>query len=163
MHLSDRVTGLFLMVLGALAFWRGSLLPAVPGQDIGPAAFPMMIGAALALCGILIALGIGHSFEIEDQDAAAGEQVPGLAHRLGRAGWLAAFLPPALLIFYVLVVDRLGFLLTAAILLVAAARAMGASWRLTIGLAAIAPFFVHLVFYRLLRVPLPDGLLAPPW
>lgn len=163
MHLSDRVTGLFLALLGALSFWGGSLLPAVPGQDVGPAAFPMIIGAALAVCGTLIALGIGRSFEIDEPDPPGSEEVPGLARHLGRAGWLAAFLPPALLIFYVLAVDRLGFLLTAAILLVVAARAMGASWRLTIGLTAVAPFLVHLVFYRLLRVPLPDGLLAPPW
>ena len=39
MHLSGRVTGLFLALLGSLAFWGGSLLPAVPGQDVGPAAF----------------------------------------------------------------------------------------------------------------------------
>ncbi len=163
MHLSDRVTGLFLALLGALSFWGGSLLPAVPGQDVGPAAFPMIIGAALAVCGALIALGIGRSFEIDEADPPGSGEVPGLARRLGRAGWLAAFLPPALLIFYVLAVDRLGFLLTGAVLVLASARAMGASWRLSIGLAVFAPPFVHLVFYKLLRVPLPDGLLAAPW
>lgn len=161
MHLSDRVTGLFLVVLGALAFWGGSRLPAVPGQDVGPAAFPMAIGSGLVLCGVLITAGIGRSFEAtEATDAAAA---PGLARHLGRMGWLAAFLPPALLIFYVLAAERLGFLLTAAILLLVTARALGASWRLAIGLTLLAPPAVHLAFAKLLRVPLPDGLLAAPW
>lgn len=158
MHLSDRVTGLFLVVLGALAFWGGSLLPAVPGQDVGPAAFPMVIGAGLVLCGALIAIGIGRSFEAPEMTEAAPTR--GLAARLGGA---AAFLPPALLIFYVLVAERLGFLPTAAVMLLLSALALGGSWRLAIGIALIGPPAVHLVFYKLLRVPLPAGLLPAPW
>ncbi len=161
MHLSDRVTGLFLALLGSLSFWGGSRLPAVPGQDVGPAAFPMIIGAGLVACGLMIAFGIGHSFEVEEPSDE--EQAPGLAHTLGRLGWIAAFLPPALLIFYVFAADALGFLITAAVILLVSARALGASWRLTMGLAVLAPPFVHLVFYKLLRVPLPAGLLAMPW
>jgi putative tricarboxylic transport membrane protein len=161
MHLSDRVTGLFLVVLGALAYWGGSRLPAVPGQDVGPAAFPMVIGTGLVLCGMLIAAGIGHSFEAAEPDEDV--KAPGLARHLGRMGWLAAFLPPALLIFYVFAADALGFLLTAAFLLLVSARALGASWRLALGVTLLAPPFVHLIFGKLLRVPLPDGLLAAPW
>lgn len=161
MHLSDRVTGVFLALLGALSFWGGSRLPAVPGQDVGPAAFPMIIGAGLVICGLLIAGGIGHSFEAPEQDS--DEPPPGLAGRLGRAGWLAAFVPTVLLILYVLVVDRLGFLPTAAAMLLACALALGASWRLALGVALLGPPLVHLAFYKLLRVPLPEGLLAAPW
>ena len=36
MKVSDRVTGLILVVLGALAYYGGSLLPPVPGQQVGP-------------------------------------------------------------------------------------------------------------------------------
>lgn len=158
MHLSDRVTGLFLALLGALAFWGGSLLPAVPGQDVGPAAFPMVIGAGLVICGALIAAGIGHSFEAAEADADGGP--PGFAARLGP---IAALLPPALLIFYVLAAERLGFLLTAGIMLLVAARALGASWRLTAATVVLAPPVVHLIFYKLLRVPLPAGVLPAPW
>lgn len=158
MHLSDRVTGLFLVVLGALAFWGGSLLPAVPGQDVGPAAFPMVIGSGLILCGALIAIGIGRSFEAPE--TAEPQPSRGLAARLGGG---AAFLPPALLIFYVLAAERLGFLPTAAIMLLLTALALGGSWRLAIGIALIGPPAVHLVFHKLLRVPLPAGVLPAPW
>jgi putative tricarboxylic transport membrane protein len=34
---------------------------------------------------------------------------------------------------------------------------------LAVPLAIAAPLLVHLVFYKLLRVPLPAGLLPAPW
>ncbi len=150
MQLSDRASGLLLAALGAAAAWGGSRLPPVPGQDVGPAAFPMLIGFGLVGCGALIALGIGRGFEAPAEDEPRG------------AGW-RVLLPPALLLFYVLAADRLGFLLTAAIMVGVAARALGASWQLALPMALLAPPFVHLAFAKLLRVPLPEGLLAAPW
>lgn len=152
MQLSDRVTGAILVALGGLAAWGGSRLPAVPGQDVGPAAFPMLIGFGLAGCGALIALGIGHGFEVPEEEAPRSW-----------AQGLRALLPPGLLLLYVLLADWLGFLLTAAGIVLAMAMALGARWRLAVPLAVLAPLVVHLVFYRLLRVPLPEGLLAAPW
>ena len=153
MQLSDRVTGGVLVVLGAAAAVAGSRLPAVPGQDVGPAAFPMLIGGGLVLCGLMIALGIGHAFEAPEEDTEGAPRFAGLR----------ALLPPALLLFYVLAVDRLGFLLTAAAIVLAASLTFGARWRLAVPIAIVAPLLVHLVFYKLLRVPLPPGLLPAPW
>jgi putative tricarboxylic transport membrane protein len=76
---------------------------------------------------------------------------------------LRALLPPALLVLYVLAAEPLGFIITAAIIIAISAFALGASWRLALPLALIAPFAVQAVFAKLLRVPLPDGLLAAPW
>lgn len=152
-QVSDRVCGGVLVALGAAAAWGGSRLPAVPGQDVGPAAFPMVIGIGLMLCGALIAFGIGHDFEAEHDEAVAPSWAAGLR----------ALVPPGLLLAYVLLVEPLGFLLTAAALVLATAFAFGARWRLALPLAVAAPLFLHLVFYRLLRVPLPEGLLGAPW
>ena len=74
-----------------------------------------------------------------------------------------ALVPPALLVFYVFAVDRLGFLPTAAAIVLTASLALGARLRLAVPLAIGAPLFVHLVFAKLLRVPLPSGLLPAPW
>jgi putative tricarboxylic transport membrane protein len=153
MQLSDRVTGGVLVLLGAASAFAGSRLPAVPGQDVGPAAFPMLIGGGLVLCGLMIALGIGHAFEAPEEDTEGAPRYAGLR----------ALLPPVLLLLYVLVVDRLGFLLTAAAIVLAASLTFGARWRLAVPLAIVAPLLVHLVFYKLLRVPLPPGLLPAPW
>ena len=39
----------------------------------------------------------------------------------------------------------------------------GARPRLAVPVALLAPIVVHLVFYKLLRVPLPAGLIPMPW
>jgi putative tricarboxylic transport membrane protein len=48
-------------------------------------------------------------------------------------------------------------------MVVVAARALGASWLLAVAMAVGAPIFVSLAFGKLLRVPLPPGLLPTPW
>lgn len=156
MQLSDRITGGALVVLGGAAAWSGSRLPAVPGQDVGPAAFPMLIGFGLIICGVLIVLGIGQSFEVAEEPE---ENSGSIMARFG----LRVLTPPALLLFYMLTVEWLGFLLTGGIMVFLGVLALRGSLKLAIPLAIVAPLFVHLAFYKLLRVPLPDGLLGAPW
>ena len=161
MRLPDRVTGLFLVGLGAAAAYGGWKLPPVPGQPVGPNVFPLVIGIGLALCGLAIAFGIGHSFE-EEEAIVPYESGEAPAPRGGLYG-LRALLPPALLLFYVIVADRVGFILTAAIIVFVTATALGARWKLALPLSALAPIAIHLIFSKLLRVPLPIGLLPMPW
>jgi len=161
MHLPDRVTGLFLVGLGAAAAYGGWKLPPVPGQPVGPNVFPLVIGTGLALCGLAIAFGIGHSFEEEEEIVPfEGGEAP--APR-GKLYGLRALLPPALLLFYVFMADRLGFILTAGLIVFATSTALGARWKLSLPLTVLAPIAIHLIFSKLLRVPLPIGLLPMPW
>ena len=161
MHLPDRVTGLFLVGLGGAAAYGGWLLPPVPGQPVGPNVFPLVIGTGLALCGLAIAFGIGHSFE-EEEEIVPYEGGAAPAPQ-GKLYGLRALLPPALLLFYVLVADRVGFILTAGIIVFVTATALGARWKLALPLTLLAPIVIHLIFSKLLRVPLPIGLLPMPW
>lgn len=163
MRLSDRITGLFFIGLGGLAAYAGSRLPPVPGQDIGPSVFPMVVGGAMALCGAMIAVGIGHTFEEEAEAdlAAVGMAEPEPAR--APVYHLRLLLPAALLLFYVLAVDRLGFFLTAGLMVLALSTLLGGRPRLTIPLALLAPLGLGLIFGKLLRVPLPAGLIPMPW
>jgi putative tricarboxylic transport membrane protein len=181
MRLPDQVTGLFLVGLGTAAAYGGWLLPPVPGQPVGPNVFPLVIGAGLALCGLAITFGIGHSFEEEEelipveqgqikqgqaeQDEVQQDQVQqGLAKApAGKLFGLRALLPPALLMFYVVAADWLGFFITAALIVYATSTALGARWKASLPLAVLAPVGIHLIFGKLLRVPLPPGLLPLPW
>ena len=162
MRLPDRVTGLFLVGLGAAAAYGGWLLPPVPGQPVGPNVFPLVIGTGLAICGLMIAFGIGHSFEEEEEliPVEGGSKPP---PPTGKFYGLRALLPPALLLFYVAVADRLGFILTAALIVFVTSTALGAGWKLSLPLAVLAPIGIHLIFAKLLRVPLPTGLIPMPW
>jgi putative tricarboxylic transport membrane protein len=173
MRLSDRVTGLFMVALGALAAYGGSRLPPVPGQQIGPDVFPLVVGIGLAICGGMIAFGVGRHYEEEAEADLAKITANITGHMSTETGeadapsawWrgLKALVPPALLLFYVLAVDRLGFLPTAAVMVLITSLALGARLRLAIPMAIGAPLFVNLVFLKLLRVPLPSGLLPLPW
>jgi putative tricarboxylic transport membrane protein len=169
MQLSDRVTGLFMVALGALAAYGGSRLPPVPGQQIGPNVFPLVVGVGLAICGGMIAFGVGHHYE-QEAEADLAKITGQIAIATGdgdeRSGWwrgLKALVPPGLLLFYVVAVDRLGFLPTAAVMVLTTSLALGARVRLAVPLAIGAPLLVNLVFAKLLRVPLPSGLLPMPW
>jgi putative tricarboxylic transport membrane protein len=163
MRLPDRATGLFLVGLGSLAAYGGWLLPPVPGQPVGPNVFPLVIGIGLAICGLMIAFGIGHSFEEEEELVPLESGQEAAVAKRGKVYGLRALLPPALLIFYVVAVERLGFILTAGLIVLITSTALGARLKLAIPLAILAPIGIHLIFYKLLRVPLPVGLIPMPW
>jgi len=139
MRLPDRATGLFLVGLGSLAAYGGWLLPPVPGQPVGPNVFPLVIGIGLAICGLMIAFGIGHTFEEEEELVPLEPGQEATVVKRGRFYGLRALLPPALLIFYVVAVERLGFILTAGLIVLATATALGARLKLAIPLAILAP------------------------
>ena len=164
MRLSDRITGTFLVALGGLTAYGGSLLPPVPGQKIGPNVFPMVVGVGLLICGALIVLGIGRTFEDEAESDLARIEGGAAAKEETRPLYrLRVLLPPALLLFYVFAVERIGFIPTAATLIFLSSLALGARLRLAVPLAIAAPVVVHLLFYKLLRVPLPAGYIPMPW
>jgi putative tricarboxylic transport membrane protein len=159
-------------VLGGATFYGGSLLPPVPGQQVGPDVFPMVIGASLAICGLLIMFGVGRTFE-EDEKVVISEQGDAVnadaleKEKTGFAGFLQdgwkVLIPPAALFFYYFASEKLGFWITASLMIFALARSQGARWKGAILLTFFAPIVVHLIFYKLLRVPLPPGLLKFPW
>lgn len=155
MKFSDRLTGSLLALLGIAAFWGGSRLPPVPGQQIGPSVFPMVVGAGMVFLGVLIALHIGRSFEEEAEAEAAahgGHDPEEVAYAEARKWYV--LLPPGLLVFYYLVSERIGFMPTAAIMIAVLAYAFNAQRRMILPLAFFGALFVQTVFVKLLRVPL---------
>jgi putative tricarboxylic transport membrane protein len=165
MRISDRVSGLLLVVLGAAVYYGGSLLPPVPGQQVGPSVFPMVIGAALAMCGALIFFGIGQHFEEAEKVVVSfdgkSEEV-----KSQKDTWitkLKMFMPVLAICFYAFASEKLGFWLTSSLMLALLSWSMGAKPRYMALLVVIVPTLVHLIFYTMLRVPLPRGLLAFPW
>ena len=100
--------------------------------------------------GFLAALGAAAAY--------GGSLLPPVRH-----GALKTLVPPLLLLFYAFSVDTLGFIPTAAIMVLATSLALGGTWRTAVPLALLAPPAVHLIFAKLLRVPLPAGLLPMPW
>ena len=152
MKVNDALAGAALVALGALVLWHIQGFPPMPGQRFGPAWFPGLIAGGLVACGALLV--------VSRLRAAAREPLFALPDwtRRGRPVASVASVLAGLLL-YVFVVDTLGFHITAAALLLTWSRLLGASWRLAVPVALAATVVIHLAFYKLLKVPLPWGLL----
>ena len=122
----------------------------MPGQKFGPAWFPGLIAGGLAICGALL---IASGMRQHAPWAAAPEWVRSPRARAGITALLAG------LVAYILVVDRLGVHITGILLLALWLRLLGASWRVTVPVAIVGTLVIHLSFYKVLRVPLPWGVL----
>ena len=152
MKVNDALCGAALVALGAVVLWHVQGFPPMPGQKFGPAWFPGLIAGGLVLCGVLL---------IASRLRAASPEALFAPPEWTRRGRPVASVASVVvgLVLYVLVVDRLGFHITAATLLLVWSRLLGASWRFALPVALAATILIHLAFYKLLKVPLPWGLL----
>ena len=122
----------------------------MPGQRFGPAWFPGLIAGGLGVCGVLL--------------VASGARRGGPwflipAWMRSRRAVLGVASVIAGLVFYILAADRLGFYITGSLLLTFWMRMLGTSWRWAVVIALLATVAIHLSFYKLLRIPLPWGVL----
>jgi putative tricarboxylic transport membrane protein len=152
LKLNDAVFGALFLLLSLLVLWTVQSYPKIPGQNVGPAAFPAIAASVLALCGLLLVV----------QGLRARARAPWLQRGewTGRAPQLMAFAITVLgLLLYVLASERLGFIVTGIVMLAALMRALKVSWSSALAVAIVATVLIHVAFYKGLRVPLPWGVL----
>ena len=152
MKLNDAVFGVLLVLLGGGVLVAVQGYPKIPGQPVGPALFPGLIAAGLCIAGVLL--------------VAKGLRQRATHPWLGWDDWvrsprhvLALLVLLAGVVFYLLASEKLGFLLTAPLILLALQLALGVRPLRAVTVAIVATLLVHLAFYKLLRVPLPWGVL----
>ena len=155
MRVNDAVIGgvLVLFALAMILYTR--TFPAMPGQDYGPALFPVLIGIGFLICGaILIAGGIRR---LGTEPLFAGAEWLRSRHHL-----VDFFAVIGGLVVYILIADWLGFIPTAFLLLF--------GWLLLFRggkpvssavIALLTALAVNYAFTQFLLVPLPLGLLRP--
>lgn len=151
MRINDTLSGLLIVGFGAGVAGLAQTFPPMPGQAVGPSLFPTAIGVGLMVLGAgLSASGIrrGERPAVTLDDWAR--------NRRATVGFLLVI---ADLVFYALVVDRLGFFLTGFLFLVVLMRAFRVRTGRAAAVSAAVTLAVHYGFYTLLRVPLPWGLL----
>ena len=64
-------------------------------------------------------------------------------------------------LFYILFSDELGYFIAAPLALAAFLFATGTRALVLVPVAVVVPLIIHYIFYTLLKVPLPWGLLTP--
>jgi putative tricarboxylic transport membrane protein len=147
----DRWVGLGLAVLALTVLWSGSAFPNVPGQKLGAAFLPMIIGGGLLLCALAL---VRRSFRRGAY--AEAEAQPEVEEHFGSAVVIVGAV-----LAYILLSERIGFLFIAPLCLVAVFLAFRVRWTTAVMCAIGGTLVVHLAFYKLLRVPLPWGPLTP--
>ena len=149
----DRWVGFGLAVLALAVLWSGSAFPNVPGQKLGAAFLPMIIGVGLLLCGLALVI---RSLRRSAYAEAEADTAPEVEEHFGSAVVIVGAV-----LAYILLSERIGFLFIAPLCLLAVFLALRVRWK-TAGLCAIGgTLLVHVAFYKLLRVPLPWGPLTP--
>jgi putative tricarboxylic transport membrane protein len=154
MKFNDAIFGAILLALGIVVLAVVQGYPGIPGQQVGPALFPGLIAIGLCVCGaMLLAKGW------RQRHAAAWVRLGDWATSPRHV--LAAALVVCAVLFYIFASERLGFLPTAAISLLALMLAMRVPPGRALLIALLATLVIHAAFYKLLRVPLPWGVLTP--
>ena len=150
MKVHDALIGAALVLFGGVVLWHVQGFPPIPGQKYGAALFPRLVAAGLLLCGLLL---------IARGARAGGPWLVLGAWTRQRRAVAAFFSVIAGLALYLVLAEPLGFHLTGFVLLLAWTRIFGARLALALPVAIIAPVVIHLAFYKLLRIPLPWGVL----
>ena len=139
-----------LALLGTAVLWSSRAFPAVPGQKVGAGFLPGIVGAGILVCALLLVWRSTRTAAYAD----AG-QSPQNERYVPAAVVVAACLG------YILLAERLGFLIVAPLCLMAVFMVFRARLLPSLIWAVAGTLIVHVTFYKLLRVPLPWGFLRP--
>ncbi|MFA7665354.1 MAG: tripartite tricarboxylate transporter TctB family protein [Burkholderiaceae bacterium] len=150
MRVNDALIGAVLLLLSLAVLWHVRDFPPIPGQRYGAALFPAVIAAGLAITSALLVR----------KGLKSGEPLFA-TETISRQGVVASITTIAVLVFYILFAEFLGFVLCAVLLLVALMWSYGVSWKVNLPVAVVSTLVIHAGFYRVLKVPLPWGLLQP--
>jgi putative tricarboxylic transport membrane protein len=152
MKFNDSLVGTGLIAFAGAILWNARGFPSMPGDQVGPALFPQLIAAGLAICGAI--------FIIQAARHRAGTPWIELPDWFRARRQVAGFAVVTLgLLAYCLLVETLGFFVCAPLLLgVLLAVLRVRAWAVPV-IAIGVSVLIHFIFYKGLGVPLPWGLL----
>ena len=150
MRVNDAIVGACLIALAVAILVHIQGYPLIPGQKYGPALFPGVIAVGFIATGaILLVRGLRQGAPLV---------VPG--PWLRRPALVTNFLAVcAALVFYVVAADPLGFVIASIVFLGVLLLKFGVRTMVALPVAIVATLLMHTLFYKLLRVPLPWGVL----
>ncbi|MEO7335929.1 MAG: tripartite tricarboxylate transporter TctB family protein [Caldimonas sp.] len=157
MRFNDAVWGTALLAFAAALLWHVQGFPTIPGQRVGPSAMPTLLSIGFGVCGaVLLVRGL--------RQRAGTAPLPWIALPewfASRPQVLAFAVLVAVNLLYLVAVDRVGFVIVGSIYLTALMLVLRVSAVRAIVVGVLMTLLIHYCFYKLLKVPLPWGLLQP--
>ncbi len=180
MKFNDAISGSVLLAIALAVLINIRNFPKIPGQNIGPAAFPGLLASLLAVCAVLLIVkGLRSRKRIEirpseSTDPTASTNPTDPTAIVSPREWLAIgpwlrspaqlrnfLVTVGSLLFYVFASEFLGFIVASILILIVMFVTLGVRHKLIVPIAFGVTLVIHLVFYKGLRVPLPWGILMP--
>ena len=176
MKITDKLFGIVLTLCGISVFIYSRSIPPLQGQDVGAGLFLLIISTIFFVCGLILACR-GHQQQHQHQasvqaDAQSNGTVRSQSQHLtplrsiqtpvefrNKRVLLGFVLVPLCLLFYVNFSAVLGFLPAAFLILMALFLVFKVRPWLAVLVAIAATLLVHSVFYSIMSVPLPWGIL----
>lgn len=150
MRIHDSLIGGVLMLLSLAVLWHVQSFPPAVGQQYGPALFPGLVAAGLGGASAVLAwqgLRVQQPWLVPNQGLRSPRRLAAFAITL------------ASMVFYILLSEALGFIVCSLVVLIALQWACGVRPLLAVAVAVVATLVIHTCFYKLLKVPLPWGVL----
>jgi putative tricarboxylic transport membrane protein len=153
---NDAVWGAAMLVFAGALLWHVQSFPSIPGQKVGPSALPGALSVGIGICGaILLVRGLR-------ERASAGTAWIEWPEWFRSVPQLRAFaVLVAVNVLYLVAVGRLGFIIVGTIYLAALMATLRVRFSRALPIALVMTLAIHYAFYKLLKVPLPWGVLQP--
>ncbi|MGN0909297.1 MAG: tripartite tricarboxylate transporter TctB family protein [Succinivibrio sp.] len=152
MRIHDFLLGLLIIAVSAAIYFTALSFPDQNDGKPGAWLFPCALSILFGICGLCLAIkGLLHFREQKLVSLIPGLSGPGALR-------IAAVL--AFVIFYILVSDSLGFLITMCIVIFAMMEMMRNKLWVSLLAAPLSTAAIYLIFAKLLQVPLPEGLFS---
>lgn len=148
MKKNDLIAGALFIALGIFIFTQTWNYPSPEKGHPGPDLFPNL----LAL--LFIGFGLSLMLKARKLSSTKSENVPGPKSIANALSVLA------IVAVYVGVVNFVGFLITSAILLFLLMKKLGVTLFRSVLASIMITLFINLLFSKILRVPLPYGILG---
>lgn len=149
MKRNDIIAGAIFIALGLFIFTQTYNFPSLEKGHPGPDLFPNLLALLFIVFGsVLIFKARKLSSEKADSSTSTPKKISN------------AFFVLAIVGIYVLVVNIIGFLITSALLLFLLMKKLGVSLLKSSIASIIITLFINLLFSKILRVPLPYGILG---
>ncbi len=145
---NDIVFGLIFACLGIFIFTQTFFYPSLERGPPGPGLFPNLLAILFIVFGGALILKAKKSSATEGENRAL----------LARKKVGNAFSVLGIIILYVAVVDRVGFLVTSSVLLFILMKKLGAPVLRSAISSVCITLFINVMFLKILRVPLPPGI-----
>ncbi|MGF1475975.1 MAG: tripartite tricarboxylate transporter TctB family protein [Geminicoccaceae bacterium] len=154
MTFNNSALGVLVIAFGGAIILQAWAFPEIPGMAYGPDFFPILIGIGFCLCGLSL---LGSA--LLPSAGTIGPWVTWPAWFGDRGAVVRGIAVIVAVLFYALLVDVLGFLLTVFVITAGLFGVLGAPRLVAVLVSLLLPPILHYGFSVALRVPLPRGIL----